>query len=329
MNQVPIAQAIQENKNNPQRVEKLKLVEPILKFAQTDVHLTPKNSYQKYVELKSPYVSWVVQASQKRSLILKTWWFPFIGDQPYLGFFNKEDAMQERESLLKENYDVSVRGVKAFSLLGYYPDPIYSSMIDDVSTPSFIEMLLHESVHRTIYIKDHFAFNENLANFIARKSTELFLKKHPEIGVDVNLYAEKYNKNVVVQEKFNHFLLNTKQDLENFYAETSKNSKYKEESEFLKLRQEKFDEISQKYLTYMNSKEKGSDYEYAFLKGKFNNAVVLSYAVYEEDQKPLEDVFMKCKGNLGLMIDGLKKCFSDTSSSETEKLGSTLVRCFP
>ena len=327
MNQEPLSKAIADNEGKPERLEKLKLVKPILDFAEKEIELTPKNSYQKFVELNSPYVSWVVQASSKRQLTLKTWWFPFIGNQPYLGFFVKENAMKESQKLKKENYDVSFGGTKAFSLLGYYPDPLYSSMIDGVSTPNFIETLIHETVHRTIYVKGDYAFNENLANFIARKGTENFLKLHPELGVKSDDYVHDYEKNQIAQVKFNEFLMKKKKELIEFYEKLKGDPKARDEESFLKIRQAKFDEIADQYSAFMGENAKGTYYEYAFSKGKFNNASILAYSVYEQDQKPLEGIYLKSNSNLKQMVLRLKSCLYSYSDSD-EKIWTILSYCF-
>ncbi|MES2615075.1 MAG: aminopeptidase [Bdellovibrionota bacterium] len=322
-----LSTAIEKNKDIPSRAQKLNLVEPVLNYAQTAIGLTPKESYKKFVELKSPYVVWVVQASCKRSLKLKTWWFPFVGKQPYLGFFNKENAAIEQMKLKSENYDVSLGGVKAFSLLGYFDDPLYSSMLDNVTVPTFIETLIHETVHRTIYVKGDYAFNENLANFIARKATANFLKIHPEVGVSSENYIEQFKKNLIAQQKFHDFTMQTKKNLDKFYAEINADQHYKDESEFLKIRQNKFDSISNDYLLFMNGTEKNTNYEFAFSKGKFNNAVLLSYAVYEEDQKPLEDIFVKSNSDLKVMVNKMKRCL-DKNGGGDKKVWSFLSTCF-
>jgi predicted aminopeptidase len=302
--------AIQNNLSNKDLLEKLQLVKPILIFTEKYLHLTPKNSYQKYIQLNTPYVSWVVQAAEKRRLKLKTWWFPFIGIQPYLGFFNKQEALKQKQSLMEENYDVSIGGVKAFSLLGYYPDPLYSSMLEKTSTSTFIETLIHEIVHRTIYIKDNYSFNENLANFIARKATILFLKQHPEISVNIDEYVNKFQKLESLQNKFNIFVNSTKSELDSFYNSLNIDNNYKNDVDFFKARDIKFNEIIEKYRQFMNGEEKGTYYEHVFVKDLFNNAVLLSYSVYEQEQSELEKIYLKSNSSLPKMVDSLQMCFS-------------------
>ena len=89
---VPIEEVLQQNSETPERLNKLKLVPQVLRFAEERIQLTPGKSYKIYISLDRPALSYVVQAAEKRQLKLKTWWFPVVGAQPYLGFFDKQKA---------------------------------------------------------------------------------------------------------------------------------------------------------------------------------------------------------------------------------------------
>lgn len=316
--QEPIDKIITENKENADRIEKLKIVKSVLEFGQNEVGLNPGKSYQKYVSLNSSYVSWIVQAAEKRSLKLKTWWFPFIGEQPYLGFFNKESALNERDNLINSEYDTVMGGVSAFSLLGYYPDPLYSSMLDQYTMPQFIETLLHESLHRTLYIKNYYSFNENLADFIAKKATTIYLNNHPELGQDSNKYLNEYNNNLIAQKKFQEFLIKIKNDLNKFYTDIKIDSKFDDDQIFLRERENKFNQIALEYKKFMNGVEIGTNYENVFQFGKINNAVILSYSIYESKQEPFEIALKYASGSLKKLLRNLEICLSVVPKNEDE-----------
>ncbi|WP_186643750.1 aminopeptidase [Fluviispira vulneris] len=318
MKQEPIKDVIKENKETEARLKKLKIVQPILDFVQTEIGLTPGRSYQKYIALDKPYVSWIVQAAQKRSLELKTWWFPFVGSQPYLGYFEKENALAMQKSLIDEGYDTVSGGVSAFSLLGYYPDPLYSSIIDNATMPQFIETIIHESLHRTIYIPNYYAFNENLADFIAKKATVIFLKKNQNIGENPVVYEQEYIKNQKVQKKFQTFLNKTKKDLDIFYQEIAKNPEFADEEKFLLKREIEFKRIADEYKKYMNGLEIGTSYEFSFQAGKINNALILAYSVYEAKQEPFEIALKNADGNLKQLVKNLELCFSSSPQDEQD-----------
>ena len=318
VNQEPIEDVIHDNKEPSERIEKLKVVQPVLEFAKKEIGLTPGKSYQKYVPLKAPYVTWVVQAADKRSLELKTWWFPFVGDQPYLGFFNKESALKEREKLVKEGFDTVTGGVSAFSLLGYFPDPLYSSMLDQYTMPQFIETLIHESVHRTLYIPNYYSFNENLADFIAKRGATQFMDLHPELKQDSKKYIEEYKKNMIAQKKFQEYLIKIKDELNLFYDNAKQNSEFKNDQIFLAEREIKFNQIAAEYKSFMNGLEVGTNYENSFQNGKINNAVILGYSIYEARQEPLEVALKASGGSLKILLKNLEVCLSGSPKDEED-----------
>ncbi len=326
VNQEPIEEVINENKESTERLEKLRVVKPVLEFAKNEIGLTPGKSYQKYVSLKAPYVTWVVQAAEKRSLELKTWWFPFVGEQPYLGFFNKESALKERENLVKKGYDTVTGGVSAFSLLGYFPDPLYSSMLDQYTMPQFIETLIHESVHRTLYVPNYYSFNENLADFVAKRATSRFIELHPELKQDSKEYIEEYQKNMLAQKKFQEYLIKIKKELNQFYANVKQNSEFKIDQIFLAEREVKFNQIAAEYKSFMNGLDLGTSYENSFQNGKINNAVILGYSIYEAKQEPLEVALKSSGGNLKILLKNLEGCLSGAPKDE-EDLWNKVENC--
>lgn len=324
----PINKVISENNETPERIAKLKLVAPTLKYAEQEVGLNVGSSYQQYIALDRPHLSWVVQAAQKRSLQLKTWWFPLVGEQPYLGYFNYKSAIAMRNELSEKKYDVLLAGVNAFSLLGYFSDPVYSSMIDHWPALQLIETLFHECLHKTIYIKNYYAFNENLANFVARKATEEFIRTHAEMGQSVDVYVQKYEKEKRAQKKFQEFLLRVRTDLQEFYQNAANDPELASSDVlFLKKREEQFDAIAQSYETFMQGSAKGTNYEFAFQKGKINNAVVLSYSIYDAAQEPFERAFDRSNHQIKAFVTNLKRCLAKKTPQNEAALWTLVEEC--
>ncbi len=324
--QVPLLEVLATQAESPEKLKKLKMVPLLVDFAQKNVGLTlPTGSYKKYISLKEPFVSWVVQAASQRSLELKTWWFPFIGTQPYLGFFHRHDALEEQKNLSSKGYDTVVGGVSAFSLLGYYPDPLYSSFLENKTLVEFIETFFHECVHLTIYLPNFYSFNENLANFIAKKATVLFLSQSQEYSQELQNYFQQYEKNEKARKKFEKYLVKIKKDLNDFYNLKKSQEKYKNLELFLAQREIQFYKISNEYKVFMATQERGTPYEFLFQKEKINNAVILSYFVYESQQELFEDAFLshqkiqkqeESKQSLHFFVKKLRLCFSHIPKKE-------------
>jgi predicted aminopeptidase len=316
----PISQVIEQKKEAPERIEKLVHVQNILNFSKEELGLNVGGSYQKYVKLESESVTYVLQVAHKRKLERKTWWFPIVGTQPYLGFFKKEDAMQERNKWVTKDFDTSLGGVEAFSLLGYVDDPLYSSMLDNNTLLELAETIIHECLHRTVYIKGESEFNENLADFVGRNGALLLAQKWKNEKQDfiqqLDSYKKKYEKNTLAQKKFQEFLPTARKKLEKFYASTNQNSqffdkKFDNETFFSEQRLKLFTEIRNDYIIHMNGLEKETFYENRFFPSKFNNAVFLGYTLYEAQQKPFEKFLEKNKGDLNHFILNVKKCFEN------------------
>ncbi|NBO38681.1 hypothetical protein EBU99_08870 [bacterium] len=321
---VPLDEVLKESNEKPERMNKLKLVPEVLAFAQQRIKLTPGSSYQHYISLDRPVLSYIVQAADKRALKLKTWWFPVVGAQPYLGYFDKQKAIDFQKSLVNEGYDTVMGGVQAFSLLGYFPDPIYSSMLDGNETAEFVELLFHETLHRTVYVPDAYTFNENLAEFVARHATVLFLKERSSGLQQVAAYQEKQNKMQAARIAFRKALASARQELERFYAQPDVAKMPM--AEFLKKREEKFAELHAAYQSQSGEQVKGTPYANFFQPGYFNNARILSASVYESRQEPFEQLLERTGSDLANFVQAVKKCVASEHASE-DQMWTIVANC--
>lgn len=174
--QKPIEEVIQNPSTNENTRRLLSEIPKIKKFGESH-GLTATKNYETYVALDQPFVSYIVTASHPLSFSPKTWSFPVVGSFSYLGWFKESDAHAMAEQLHKEGWDVDVRGATAYSTLGFFKDPILSSMLSSGYT-ALVEVVLHESVHATLYMEDQSAFNESLADFVAGElATEYLMKE--------------------------------------------------------------------------------------------------------------------------------------------------------
>ncbi len=176
------ARDIDDAKNNPDlspNTRRLLGDVPIVKRYATKSGLVPTRSYEDFVELDRRSVVWVVSAAPTFSLEPKEWWFPIVGDVPYLGWFDKHLATNHKESLAREGWDVDMRGSIAYSTLGFFDDPVLSTMIDEApdADGELANVILHESVHATVYVAGQSEFNEGLATFVGDHLTIEYLSE--------------------------------------------------------------------------------------------------------------------------------------------------------
>jgi predicted aminopeptidase len=139
----------------------------------------PTSNYTDYVQLDRPAATWVVSACAPLKFEPKEWRFPIVGSFNYLGWFDLDSAKKHAERLKVQGYDVDVRGARAFSTLGWFKDAVLSSMITegDEALGDLVNVILHESVHATVYIKGQSYFNESLASFVADELTPVYLAR--------------------------------------------------------------------------------------------------------------------------------------------------------
>ena len=156
-------------------------VHDIRRFAMEELGLRESKNYTKYVELDRDYLAAVVSASAADSFTRHEWWFPVVGAVPYKGFFNVEDARKEAAKFRKKGLDVWIRGVDAFSTLGWFRDPLYSYM-RNYTVGRLANLLIHELLHATVFVKGQVQFDEELAEFVGTEGARLYVEK--TIGPD-------------------------------------------------------------------------------------------------------------------------------------------------
>jgi predicted aminopeptidase len=160
---------------------KLALTRKIRAFAAEELKLPDNPSYKRYADLKRKSVVWNVVAAPTLSLKLKTWCFPVAGCVGYRGYFSEAEANLEAEELKKQDFDVSVYGVPAYSTLGWSNwvggDPLLSTFIS-YPEGELARIVFHELAHQVVYVADDTGFNESFATAVERLGGARWLAKY-------------------------------------------------------------------------------------------------------------------------------------------------------
>ena len=122
-------------------------------------------AYEQYYDTGGGPVVWALTVCPADSLEAHCWSFPIVGSVPYLGFFNRGTGRDEQEEWREKGYDTSLRPVSAYSTLGWFKDPVYSSMLAD-DVPDLVNTVLHEMTHATVYFAGDADLSESLATYI-------------------------------------------------------------------------------------------------------------------------------------------------------------------
>jgi len=179
--------------------------------------LTPTKNYAKYARLDRDAAVWVVSACEPLRFRSKTWWFPIVGSITYTGWFKKDAADREGADLAKDGWDVDVRPAGAYSTLGWFDDPLLSTMIEsgDDARGELANVILHESTHATFYVPNQSRLDESVASFVGDTLTLSYL--HEAVGEgakETRAYEEEEARRVAREA----VLRETYVELEKLYA---------------------------------------------------------------------------------------------------------------
>ncbi len=154
---------------------KLTSASAIRRFATDELALPDNSSYRSYVDVGRDDVTYAVFAAPQFSLAPVTWCFPVFGCVPYRGYFSLKAAAESAAELRGKGLDVYVSGVTAYSTLGWFSDPLLSTMLrqDDTTIASLI---FHELAHQKIYVNGDSAFNEAFAVSVETSGTRKWLR---------------------------------------------------------------------------------------------------------------------------------------------------------
>lgn len=178
----PISEVL-TGEHDPERRARLELVLAVRKFAKAN-GLDPGGSYLKVSETGDLAMVHVVTAAYVDRLEPYTWHYPIVGRLPYRGYFDRDAAERLAARLRKEGLDTRVVPAGAYSTLGWFDDPLPSSLLD-VDRVSLATTVLHELVHRRLFVRGKVEFNESLANAVAlRLAPAFFLEEGDVTRVD-------------------------------------------------------------------------------------------------------------------------------------------------
>jgi len=139
--------------------------------------LNTRRNYRTFVQLDTGAAVWFVGAAPPLSFDARQWCFPIAGCFAGLGYFDRDDAFAQRDRLRRAGWDAFARPAGAYSTGGWFPDPVVSSMLtdDDDAWAELSNVILHESVHATVFIPDEPFFNEGFAEYIADRMADDWL----------------------------------------------------------------------------------------------------------------------------------------------------------
>ena len=303
----PIDKVLRGTSLTEEQKNKLRLVQEVKAFGESELGLKASRNYTTFVQLDSPYVTYIVQAAYALELKPYLWSFPFVGDVPYKGYFVKAMAEDEAATFDKTKYDTYVRGVSAYSTLGWFQDSVLSTMLryDDYE---LAETIIHETVHTTLFIKSAAEFNERMATFMGQEGMKLFYQH--KLG-DNSKALEKAEQDTHDQKLFSQFITREVQDLKRWY-EAGK-GKITPADKTARLQA-----LQQRFLSEVKPNLQTHGYR-EFEKGRLNNALLLAYQTYEYSLEDFQKLFDHYHHDFKQTLAYLKTLERDPKPAQTLK----------
>lgn len=179
------AAAISDPATPPPVASRLRRVGELVRYAEASLGLVADGSYDSYVEVEG-YPVWYVVAAGEFSVQALPRCYPIIGCAIYRGYFSERGARREAARLAAD-YEVHMAGAPAYSTLGWFADPVFSTFLhyDDAA---LADLIFHELAHRVAYVRDDSAFNESFASFVGEAGAMQWLSDH---GGDLAGYQKR------------------------------------------------------------------------------------------------------------------------------------------
>lgn len=266
---------------NPTLSEQLQLADQIKAFAQNTLDLPANGSYSSYVEIEGDALVWNVVATEEFSLQAKKWCFPVAGCVPYRGFFKQEKARQSAESFRHKGMDVYVSPSAAYSSLGWFSDPLLSTMLSgtDVRLAAY---LFHELAHQRLYIKGDGLFNEGYASFVEETGLKQWLEANQRQDD-----LEQWKHIQDVNTEFNSLIMETRHELSGLYRSDTPESGMREpKQEILRSFLDSLEKLRE-------AKWQGKRYYQSWFEEPLNNARLALYDTYEGSHCAFQQLWLE------------------------------------
>ena len=276
---------------------KLTFVVEARNYAISEFGLDVGRSYTSFSQLKSDTLAMVLSAAHQDQLTPKTWWFPIVGRVPYKGYFNENAAIEEQGKLEEDGFDTFLRPTAAFSTLGWFADPLLSSLLrlDEVD---LVETVLHELSHNHLFVKGQVRFNESFATFVGRAGAIEFFCNRQGGGPDTVrcLRAQARWRD---HQRFEGFIEGLVEQLQVVYQDTTLAYETK-----LTERERIFDRHLEIFANEVQPSFEASTYQ-SFLVTPLNNATLLTRIRYHHRLQDFQ-ALLEREGDLRLAVQYLK-----------------------
>jgi predicted aminopeptidase len=275
-----VSKVVSDPSTDPKVAARLRLAQQARRFASERLGLPDNRSYTGYVDLKRPFVAWNVFATPRYSVEALPQCFPIAGCVAYRGWFSEADAKADAATHEAEGNDVWIGGVPAYSTLGWFADPILSSMLrwDDDELDGTI---FHELAHQLIYVPGDTAFNESFATFVQTEGLRQWRQSRGLPPQDGRADA--------MDDAFTQLVLDLRERLKKLYAG--------QESDAAKAegKQREIEAFRARYAQWRDQQWAGDHRYDAWVSAPINNARLLPFGLYDQWTPAFAALFDRAK----------------------------------
>ncbi|GAB2585384.1 aminopeptidase [Dyella jejuensis] len=266
---------------DPRLAVRLRLSQQARQFATAQLKLPDNRSYTYYVELHRPYVVWNVYATPRFSVDAVPQCFPIAGCVAYRGWFDEKKALASARQLRAQGKDVYIGGVPAYSTLGWFADPILSSMLrwDD---DELVGTIFHELAHQLIYVKGDTAFNESYAMFVEDQGVREWHRSRGEV--------EGNDRDQAMDDGFTQLVLDLRGRLKKLYASDG------DEPSMEAGKQRAIADFRARYVAWRDKYWPGDHRYDKWVSGPINNATLLPFGLYDQWEPAFAELFKQADG---------------------------------
>ncbi|WP_422403457.1 aminopeptidase [Pseudomonas sp. GZD-209] len=278
----PVAQVIDDPATRPELRQHLQFAQQARVFASEQLKLPDNGSYRVYAELGRPYVVWNVFATPELSLQPVTHCFPIAGCVAYRGYYQQGAARGAAALMREQGLDVYVGGVEAYSTLGWFDDPILSSMVG-WGGERLATVIFHELAHQRFYVQDDTEFNESFASFVEQEGTRQWRAARGLAAVEERGAGQR--------DAFIRLVLASRQRLQAIYAGPL------DEAGKRVAKQAEFERLRREYREVRDREWAGDRRFDAWIFAPMNNAKLLPFGLYDQWVPAFSQLFKEVGGD--------------------------------